>query len=44
MVRRLAREPVTGNGRDHDVKRILGLTTVGRRVSERTDDVEHLDD
>ena len=41
---RLAREPVSRKGRNHDVKRILGLAAVCRGVSEWTDEVEHLDD
>ena len=42
--RRLARKPVTRHRWDHDVKGIFCLTAVGCRVSERTDDIDHLDD
>ena len=42
--RRLLRVPVAGHRRDDDVERVLGIAAVGRRVGQRADDVEHLDD
>ena len=42
--RRLAGEPIAGDRRDHDVERVLCAAAVGRRVGERADDVQQLDD
>ena len=43
LVRR-AREPVAGHRRAHDVERVGRVAAVRRRVGERADDVEELDD
>ena len=42
--RRLARESVAGQRRNHDVKRVLGLSTVSGRIGERADDFHLFDD
>ncbi len=34
---RLAREAVAGEGRQHQVERVLGLAAVGGRVGQRSD-------
>lgn len=41
--RRLAREPVAGDRRDHDVKRVGRAAAVCRRFRQRAEDLEHLD-
>ena len=41
---RLGREAVPGDGRQHQVERVLGASTVRGRVGERADDLEQLDD
>jgi len=41
---RLAGEAVAGDGRQHQVERVLGRSTVRGRVRQRADDPEHLDD
>ena len=41
---RLAGEPVAGQGRQHEVERVLGLPAVRGRVGERADGLEQLDD
>ena len=40
---RLAREPVPGQGGQHEMERILGAPTVRGRVGQRADRVEQLD-
>ena len=42
--RRLIGEAVAGKGRQHEVERVLGGATMRRRVRERADDLEQLDD
>jgi hypothetical protein len=41
---RLAGEAVAGQGRQHEVERVLGASAVRGRVRERVDDLEQLDD
>jgi hypothetical protein len=41
---RLAGEAVAGQGRQHEVERVLGAPAVRGRVGERADDLEQLDD
>ena len=43
-LRRLCREAVAGQGRQHQVERVLGATAVRGRVRERADDLQQLDD
>ena len=42
-LRRCCREAVAGQGRQHQVERVLGGAAVRGRVGERADDPEHLD-
>ena len=44
VVARLTREPVTRDRRNDHVKRVLGLAAECGGVSQRADEVEHLDD
>jgi hypothetical protein len=39
-----AENPVAGHRRNHHVERVLRVAAVCRRVAERADDVQHLDD
>ena len=41
---RLAGEAVAGNGRQHEVERVLGASAVRGRIRERADGLEQLDD
>ena len=41
---RLAREAVARHRRNHEVKRVRGAPAVGRRIGQRLDDLELLDD
>ena len=41
---RLGREAVAGQGRQHEVEGVLGVATVRRRVGQRADRLEQLDD
>ena len=41
---RLAGEAVAGQGRQHEVERVLGASAVRGRVGERADGLEQLDD
>jgi aminoglycoside phosphotransferase (APT) family kinase protein len=41
---RLAREPVARHRRDHDVERVRRARAVRRRIGERADDLQLLDD
>ena len=41
---RLAREAVAGQGRQHQVERVLGAAAVSGRVGQRADGVQQLDD
>ena len=43
-LRRLVREAVAGQGRNHQIESVLCAAAVGGRVGERADDVQHLDD
>ncbi len=42
--RRLAREPVAGDRRDHDVEGVLRAASEGRGVGERADELDLLED
>jgi hypothetical protein len=42
--RRLAREPITGDRRDHDVEGVLRAAAEGRGVGERADELDLLED
>ncbi len=42
--RRLAREPITGDRRDHDVEGVLRAASEGRGVGERADELDLLED
>ena len=44
VARRLVAEPVAGHRRAHDVERVGRVAAVARRIAQRLDDVEELDD
>jgi hypothetical protein len=42
--RQSPREPVAGHRRNHHTERVLRVTAMCRRIAERADNIQHLDD